>query len=69
MCTIFRVLSWRVVVFIHPSIVRKVKVNKSFSFFFRLSAKNPKLASQRSEGIDRFIEISIDRFIEMDEDE
>lgn len=42
----------------------------------RLSAKNPKLALQQREGIERFIDrierfidIWIDRFVEMDEDE
>lgn len=50
--------------------------------FCRLSAKNPKLALQQREGIERlegierfidmierFIDIWIDRFVEMDEDE
>lgn len=54
-----------------------ITVEKNMRFCFcRLSAKNPKLALQQREGIERcidrierFIDIWIDRFVEMDEDE
>lgn len=54
-----------------------ITVEKNMWFCFcRLSAKNPKLALQQREGIERFIDmierfidIWIDRFVEMDEDE
>lgn len=51
-------------------------VTASASQMVGLSAKNPKLALQQGEGIERFIDrierfidIWIDRFVEMDEDE